>query len=135
MAQAVPSSLVERSHMLHLMTPRIGEVLIISAMVVTVVFLQGCGGATDKHGCILDAGCEWCPSKNKCLQPWIECCADDPIKKCSNTTKSMDCTFKTTTTTPRISAALANNSRGMRAAGEKNVDAGMDVADVTALNV
>ena len=32
------------------------------------------GGETDKHGCHISAGYQWCKKKKKCIRPWEEKC-------------------------------------------------------------
>ena len=50
--------------------------------IVALFMLSGCaeekpiGGETDEHGCMLMAGYQWCPSKEKCLRAWDEYCAE-----------------------------------------------------------
>ena len=36
----------------------------------------GGGGEVDPsgHGCAIDGGFNWCPSLNKCVQPWMTSC-------------------------------------------------------------
>jgi len=34
------------------------------------------GGDTDEHGCLIAAGYQWCPSKEKCVRMWEEYCEE-----------------------------------------------------------
>jgi hypothetical protein len=53
---------------------------IIFLLIMTAVLFIGCeqriGGDTDKHGCLVAAGYQWCESEQRCLRAWEDYCED-----------------------------------------------------------
>ena len=51
-------------------------------ILIILVLITGCtaekpiGGDTDEHGCLIAAGYQWCPSKQKCMRMWEEYCEE-----------------------------------------------------------